>query len=89
MHWMIDTQLGRRNLSKIQRITVAEKYRDKLKEEAKERQAEFKGNQYTKMESSPKGVESKTGRTSKELAKLAEVGSGTMARLVAEIFSNH
>jgi len=80
MHWMIDGQLGRRNLSKIQRITVAEKYRERLKEEAKERQAEFKGNQHTKVESTPKGGNSKKGETSKELAKLAEVGSGTMAR---------
>lgn len=27
MEWMLDIQLGRRNLSTIQRIAVAEKYR--------------------------------------------------------------
>ena len=27
MEWMLDIQLGRRNLSPIQRIAVAEKYR--------------------------------------------------------------
>jgi hypothetical protein len=67
-------------LSKIERILVVEKYREKLKEEAKERQTEFKGNQYTKVEFPPKGVKTKKGDTSKELAKLAKVGSGTMAR---------
>lgn len=36
MEWMIDIQLGRRNLSAIQRISVAEKYRPVYKKQAKE-----------------------------------------------------
>ena len=36
MEWMIDIQLGRRNLSAIQRISVAEKYRHVYKKQAKE-----------------------------------------------------
>ena len=38
MEWMINTQLGRRNLSPIQRIAVAEKYRPIYEKQAKERQ---------------------------------------------------
>ena len=39
MRWMLDIQLGRRNLSPIQRIAVAEKYRPIYAKQAKERQA--------------------------------------------------
>lgn len=38
MQWMLDIQLGRRNLSPIQRIAVAEKYRPIYEKQAKERQ---------------------------------------------------
>lgn len=48
MQWMLDIQLGRRNLIPIQRIAVAEKYRPIYKRQAKERQAEYHGNQYDK-----------------------------------------
>ena len=36
MEWMLDIQLGRRNLSPIQRIAVAEKYRPIYEKMAKE-----------------------------------------------------
>lgn len=36
MEWMLDIQLGRRNLSPIQRIAIAEKYRPIYKKQAKE-----------------------------------------------------
>lgn len=36
MQWMLDIQLGRRNLSPIQRIAVAEKYRPIYEKQAKE-----------------------------------------------------
>ena len=36
MQWMLDIQLGRRNLSPIQRIAVAEKYRPIYERQAKE-----------------------------------------------------
>ena len=39
MRWMLDIQLGRRNLSPIQRIAVAEKYRPLYEKEAKENQS--------------------------------------------------
>ena len=46
MEWMLDIQLGRRNLSPIQRIAVAEKYRSIYERQAKEKQSEYYGNQY-------------------------------------------
>lgn len=36
MQWMLDIQFGRRNLSPIQRIAVAEKYRPIYERQAKE-----------------------------------------------------
>lgn len=48
MEWMFDIQLGRRNLSPIQRIAVAEKYRPMYEKKAKENQSEYYGNQYDK-----------------------------------------
>lgn len=38
MEWMLDIQLGRRNLSPIQRIKVTEKYRPIYERQAKENQ---------------------------------------------------
>ena len=39
MEWMIDIQLGRRNLSPIQRITITEKYRPIYEKQARENQS--------------------------------------------------
>lgn len=73
----LNTQLGRRNLPPAQRISVVEKFKKKIQEEAKEKQEEsnkqFYGNQY-KTVSSPNGEQSKNKlHTDKELAKLADV----------------
>ena len=82
MEWMINTQLGRRNLPPAQRLRVLEKFKQKLQEEAKEKASEsrsnFHGNQY-QVVSSPNGEHTKI-RTDKELAKMAGVGTGTVAR---------
>jgi hypothetical protein len=43
MKWMLDIQLGRRNLSPIQRIAIAEKSRPLYEKEAKKRQATSTG----------------------------------------------
>lgn len=80
MEWMINTQLGRRNLILAQRLIVVEKFKARIKEEAKQNQSEFKGNQYQKVESSPNGEKSKKIHTDKELAKIAGVGNGTIGR---------
>ena len=43
IEWMLDIQLGRRNLSPIQRTAIAEKYRPIYEKHAKERQATSTG----------------------------------------------
>lgn len=43
MRWMLDIQLGRRNLSPIQRIAVTEKYRPIYERQAKENQSKAGG----------------------------------------------
>ena len=85
MEWMINTQLGRRNLPPAQRISVVDKFKRKIQEQAENKKEEslkkFQGNQY-KVVSSPNGENSKKERihTDKELAKMAGVGTGTIAR---------
>lgn len=48
MRWMLDIQLGRRNLSPIQRIAVAEKSRGIYEKQAKENQSEGGGDKKSK-----------------------------------------
>lgn len=84
MEWMINTQLGRRNLPPQQRIAVVKKFEKKIQEQAiikkKESDKNFHGNQY--VVPSPNGEQSKPKlHTDKELAKLAGVGTGTIAHL--------
>lgn len=79
---MLDIQLGRRNLSPIQRIAVAEKKRAYYKKKAKEKQAEYHGNQYDKKSGiTPNLVEVQNNRTDNEtnskLAKVANVNRET------------
>ncbi len=74
MRWMIDGQLGRRNLTPIQRVAVAEKYRSVFEDKAKENLS-VAGQSYSPKEGSanlPK-VDTRTD-TRKELSKLAGVG---------------
>lgn len=86
MEWMLDIQLGRRNLSPIQRIAVAEKYRPIYEKQAKEnlRQASggdrrsevFKKNQGSQNSSK---VENKIDVRAK-LAKTAGVSTDTYSK---------
>lgn len=80
MEWMINTQLGRRNLPPAQRISVVDKFKRKIQEQAKEKQSEA-GKEFGngKNSSSPNG-EKLNIHTDKELAKMAGVGTGTIAR---------
>lgn len=81
MEWMLDIQLGRRNLSPIQRIAVAEKYRPIYEKQAKERQATSTGGANPQL--TPNLVEAdKTNNrseneTNSKLAKIANVGKET------------
>lgn len=73
---MLDIQLGRRNLSPIQRITIAEKYRDIYEKQARENQLNaLKQNQNTVL---PNLVnpENKID-TTKKLASVAGVSGKT------------
>lgn len=76
MEWMINKQLGRRNLPPQQRIAVVKKFEKKIQEQAKITQGAR-----TDLTSSQNGEKVITStRTDKELAKLAGVGTGTIAR---------
>lgn len=81
MAWMIDTQLGRRNLTPVQRIAVAERYKSRIQKKAKENIASA-GKMFSPKEGLSKRTEVSINpiSTRKELAKIAKVGSGTMAR---------
>ena len=83
MAWMIDTQLGRRNLSPIQRIAVAERYKVKIQKLAKDNQlSSLKQNAGSSRSVLSDNTDKvlKSVETRKEIAKVAKVGSGTLAR---------
>lgn len=73
--WMISTQLGRRNLDPVQRVAVVKKFEKEIKEQAKSTQGTR-----TDLTSSPIGEKVNNIHTDKELAKMAGVGTGTIAR---------
>lgn len=84
---MINTQLGRRNLPPAQRLAVMDKFKRKIQEQAENKKdnsnQQFYGNRYTgELDPSPNGEQYKGNKlhTDKELAKLAGVGAGTVAR---------
>lgn len=86
MEWMLDIQLGRRNLSPIQRIAIAEKYRSIYEKQAREnlkfasggdrRSEDFKKNQGLKNSSK---VENKIDVRAK-LAETAGVSTDTYSK---------
>lgn len=83
MEWMINTQLGRRNLPPQQRIAVVERFKKKIREQAKENQSLGGGDKKSesvKNRVSPIGEKRSVTHTDKELAKMAGVGVGTIAR---------
>lgn len=76
MEWMLDIQLGRRNLSPIQRIAVAEKYRPIYEKQAKKNQGarnDLNNNFGTKLTQSEKEKMNNENRTNKKLADIADV----------------
>lgn len=81
IQWMIDTQLGRRNLTPIQRIAIAEKYRPIIEKKAKEnkiKSAEMTNEKLgnTVCQNSDKPIIQKVD-TKKELSKIANVSYDT------------
>lgn len=91
--WMLGIQLGRRNLSPIQRIAVTEKYRPIFEKEAKERQSEYHGNQYDKKVAVPSNltevqtVKNRENETNNKLAKIADV-KPTLYKMGAKILNS-
>ena len=76
MEWMLDIQLGRRNLSPIQRIAIAEKYRNIYEKQARENQLSgLKQNQNETV--LPNSVKRESIDTTKKLAEVANVGKET------------
>jgi hypothetical protein len=92
MQWMLDIQLGRRNLSPIQRIAVAEKYRPIYERQAKERQATSTGGATPQL--TPNLVEAEKVRnrsnneTNAKLAQVAGVGKETY-RMGAKVLNSN
>lgn len=79
MEWMLDIQLGRRNLSPIQRIAVIEKYRPIFEKQAKKNLITSTGGSNPQPLPNLVNPENKID-TTKKLADLADVGTGTIAR---------
>lgn len=79
MEWMLDIQLGRRNLSPIQRIAIAEKYRNIYEKQARENQLSgLKQNQNTVLQNSSKRIEPIDVRA--KLAETAGVSTDTYSK---------
>lgn len=95
MEWMLDIQLGRRNLSPIQRIAVAEKYRPIYEKQARENQSnaggDKKSEKYQKSltENLPQAISTKERNptTDKKLSDIAGVSEKTY-RMGAKVLNS-
>lgn len=74
--WMINNQMGRRNLADIDRINLARRKEDIVKLKAKANKAANGGDKKSELAKSPTPIESKID-TRKEVAKVAGVGEKT------------
>ena len=81
MEWMLDIQLGRRNLSPIQRIAVAEKYRPIYERQAKENKSLNGGDKKSESQNSSTPI-SKIDKIDvrAKLAKTAGVSTDTYSK---------
>lgn len=71
MRWMLDTQLGRRNLTPMQRFAIAQKYKSLYEEKAKQN-----------LSDGGKGLTNLSKvNTRKEMAKTVGVSEGTYAKM--------
>ena len=83
MEWMLDVQLGRRNLNKAQRVLAAEKFREYYEKQARENMSEggskaAPGKRVVQMDKPSENEEKIDVR--KNLSQKAGVGSGTYYR---------
>lgn len=92
MRLMLDIQLGRRNLSPIQRITVTEKYRPIYEKQAKENQGvrnDLKNNIPQNIGESEKKKRAKEREVNSKLAKVANVNPETYRQAKRVLDSNN
>ena len=91
MEWMLDIQLGRRNLTPIQKIAITEKYRPIYEKQAKDKQSDAGKNYGNGTEKLPpilgEAKKSKENETNTKLSKLAGVGKETY-RMGAKILNS-
>jgi len=73
--WMVDTQLGRRNLTPIQKIAIAEKYRPIFEKKAEKNLSNGGGDKKSGLAILPKAID--TVNTRDELSKIAGVSHDT------------
>jgi|GEM_PF-5781897 len=82
---MINTQLGRRNLPPAQRLAVMDKFKKKIQEQAANKKSKDIADSNKRRSSNVLQMEKNEDKpriihTDKELAKMAGVGTGTVAR---------
>lgn len=92
MEWMLDVQLGRRNLNKAQRVLAAEKFREYYERQARENMSEggskaAPGKRVVQMDKPFENEEKIDVR--KNLSQKAGVGSGTYYRCKTVLDSDH
>lgn len=91
MEWILDIQLGRRNLSPIQRIAITEKYRPIYEKQAKENQGtrnDLKNNITVNLpQSLSNSNENRNPTTAEKLASVAGVSEKTY-RMGAKILNS-
>ena len=81
IEWIILNQFGRRNLPAHERARLALRLKPVIAEKAKEKQAEYFGNQYDSGLSQKSVEVQKPIDTQRELAKLAGVSHDTIAKV--------
>ena len=92
MEWMLDIQLGRRNLSPIQRIAITEKYRPIYEKQARESQGtrnDLKDNIPQNIGESEKRRQAKDREVNSKLAKVANVNPETYRQAKRILDSNN
>ena len=81
IEWIILNQFGRRNLPAHERARLALRLKPMIEERAKEKQAEYHGNQYESGLPQKSAEVQKPIETRQELAKVAGVSHDTIAKV--------
>lgn len=87
MEWMLDIQLGRRNLTPIQKIAITEKYRPIYEKQAKENSLSNLKQNTDVVKLPTRMKKDNMGRTSEKLASIANVSEKTY-RMGAKILNS-